>query len=130
MRFFCGLTVPVLRILVDRDMEARTRALPTQYKLAPPLLPRFDNGLLYKFTPGRVCNARDLGREPVWRAVATRLGEWHSLLPLPDKNRDKECNIWTVLQQWVDALPMDTLDELATKAKLAKELHRSLADLG
>ena len=111
-------------------MEARTHALLTQYKLAPPLLAHFENGFLYKFTPGRVCNARELGREPVWRAVATRLGEWHALLRLPDKNRDKECAIWTVLQQWVDALPMDTSEESARKDRLAKELHRSLADLG
>ena len=62
------------KILEHHNMEARTHALPTQYKLAPPLLSRFEKGLLYRFAPGRVCNARDLGREPVWRAVTTGLG--------------------------------------------------------
>ena len=117
-------------ILVDRDMEARTHALLTQHKLAAPLLARFENGLLYRFAPGRACKPEDIGREFVWRAVAARLGEWHALLPLPEKHGDQQRNIWTVLQQWVDALPTDTSNARTTKERLGKELCKSLSDLG
>jgi len=71
-------------ILIDRDTEATTHALLAERGLAPPLLARFNNGLLYGFLPGRVCTPRDLLKEPVWRAVAVRLGEWHARLPLPN----------------------------------------------
>ena len=69
-------------ILVDRGMEMTTHELLAENGLAAPLLARFDNGLLSRFLSGHVCTAYDLVREPVWRAVAARLGEWHAVLPL------------------------------------------------
>jgi ethanolamine kinase len=69
-------------ILIDRDREAKSHALLAERGLAPPLLARFENGLLYRFIQGRVCTPQDLISEPVWRAVARRLGEWHSSLPI------------------------------------------------
>ena len=71
-------------VLIDWEMEVTTHQLLSERGLAAPLLARFANGLLYKFLPGHVCTAWDLQREPVWRAVAARLGEWHAKLPLPD----------------------------------------------
>ena len=53
-----------------------------QNDLAPPLLARFQNGLLYRFIPGRVCKPEDLRRESIWRGVARKLGEWHGILPV------------------------------------------------
>lgn len=53
-----------------------------QHGLAPPLLARFENGLLYEYIQGHVCSPQDLTREPVWRGVARRLAEWHALLPI------------------------------------------------
>ena len=116
-------------ILVDRDMEARTHTLLTQQGLAAPLLARFQNGLLYKFSPGRVCTAQDLRRESIWRAVAARLGEWHARLPLPKQEPGNERNIWTVLKQWVAALPADESEEDKRKKTLEEELQRSMVEL-
>lgn len=61
--------------------EFASHCLLAQYNLAPPLLARFQNGLLYNFIQGRVCTSSDLRREPVWRGIARRLGEWHAVLP-------------------------------------------------
>ena len=116
-------------ILVDRDMEARTHTILTQQGLAAPLLARFQNGLLYKFTPGRVCTAQDLSEESIWPAVAAKLGEWHARLPLPKQELGNERNIWTVLKQWVAALPDDELEEDKRKKTLEKELQRSMVEL-
>lgn len=69
-------------ILIDRDREARSHALCAQRGLAPPLLARFQNGLLYRYIIGQVCTPQDLIKEPVWRAVAKELGEWHARLPI------------------------------------------------
>ncbi|KIV89050.1 hypothetical protein PV10_08663 [Exophiala mesophila] len=69
-------------IIIDRDREATSHALCAQFGLAPTLLARFNNGLLYRYIIGKVCTPKDLIREPVWRAVAERLGEWHSRLPI------------------------------------------------
>ena len=52
------------------------------HNLAPPLLARFQNGMIYRYIPGRVCTPADLREEAVWRGVAARLGEWHASLPI------------------------------------------------
>ncbi len=54
----------------------------SQHKLAPTLLARFQNGLIYRFIRGRVCSPADLTTEPVWRGVARRLAQWHATLPI------------------------------------------------
>lgn len=131
-------------------MEVRTHELLAERGLAAPLLARFENGLLYKFLPGRVCTAHDLVKEPVWRAIAARLGEWHAKLPLSNiddieslrrdrggKEDSNDCitshfhssNIWTVLQQWISALPAKAEKEKDRKATLQKELNRFFGDL-
>ena len=62
--------------------ETISHSLLAQHDLAPPLLARFQNGLLYRFIRGQVCTPSDLRREPVWRGVARSLGEWHGVLPV------------------------------------------------
>lgn len=62
--------------------ETTSHFLLARHKLAPPLLARFKNGLMYRFIRGRVCQSRDLTNELVWRGVARRLAEWHAILPL------------------------------------------------
>lgn len=143
-------------ILIDRDREARSHALCAERGLAPPLIARFNNGLLYRFISGRVCSAQDLTRPAVWQAVARRLGEWHARLPvegLPTRsslrnglnghslNGTTDCqseaittrkptpNIWTVMQKWVKALPSSTAKQQARRDLLQKELERSFHDL-
>ena len=59
-----------------------THLLLASYNLAPEPLARFQNGMIYRFIPGRVCSPADLQSEPIWRAVATRLGQWHATLPV------------------------------------------------
>ena len=137
-------------ILVDRDTEAMTHQLLAQRGLAAPLLARFQNGLLYGYSPGRVCTTQDLAEEDVWRAIAARLGEWHARLPLPSPRasetqdlsttssaqmppyiagRSESPNIWTVIQKWISVLPSRTEVEQAQKAVLQKELERSFNEL-
>ncbi|KAK7714872.1 hypothetical protein SLS57_006943 [Botryosphaeria dothidea] len=69
-------------VLIDRERETRSHSLLARHKLAPPLLARFGNGLLYKFIEGSVCAPPDLRRPEVWRGVARRLGQWHATLPI------------------------------------------------
>ncbi|KAL6251352.1 hypothetical protein RBB50_001560 [Rhinocladiella similis] len=143
-------------ILIDRDREASTHALCADRGLAPPLLARFRNGLLYRYIPGQVCTPQDLIQEPIWRAVARRLGRWHAQLPVSkvkntshDINGHKEngiptehtqalCNpasklptpnIWSVMQKWIHALPHDSPKHKARKELLQHELDRSFNDL-
>ena len=62
--------------------ETISHSLLAQYHLAPPLLARFENGLIYKFIQGCVCTPEDLCREQIRRGVARKLGEWHRVLPV------------------------------------------------
>jgi ethanolamine kinase len=68
-------------LLIDREREAQNHELLMQYHLAPLLLARFHNGMLYKFIRGAVTSPADLRREDIYRAVARRLAEWHAVVP-------------------------------------------------
>ena len=133
-------------VLIDRDREAISHSICAKYGLAPPLLARFQTGLLYRFIPGEVCTPPDLGKEQTYRAIARRLGQWHATLPISAiskvstaKTADGEShglvdrmptpNIWTVMRRWVQALPQGSTKEQTRKAFLEKELERSFKDL-
>lgn len=135
-------------ILIDRDREATSHLTCAKHDLAPPLLARFRNGLLYRYIPGEVCTPQDLIDEKVWRPVARRLGQWHATLPIDslstvngdgheDANgraqgiaaRKPTPNIWTVMRGWVRALPQETAKQQARKSFLEKELDQSFQEL-
>lgn len=62
--------------------ESQSHSLLCKHGLAPELLARFQNGLMYRFIRGQVCNSNDLTKERIWRGVARRLAEWHAILPV------------------------------------------------
>ncbi|GLA26191.1 hypothetical protein CBS147321_4880 [Aspergillus niger] len=69
-------------ILIDRERETSSHALLASHGLAPPLLARFNNGLLYRFLRGRPASPEDLATPCIWRGVARRLAQWHAVLPI------------------------------------------------
>ncbi|CAM1507301.1 Fc.00g069420.m01.CDS01 [Cosmosporella sp. VM-42] len=72
-------------VLIDREREAENHELLMKHKLAPTLLARFQNGMLYRFISGTVAHAQDLSDPPILRAIARRLAQWHATVPcLPD----------------------------------------------
>ncbi|KZF26504.1 kinase-like protein [Xylona heveae TC161] len=153
-------------LLIDRERETASHSLLARHGLAPALLARFQNGLLYKFIRGKPCSSEDLTRPSVWRGVARRLAQWHAVLPVVSVNdvatveaTDDEMplplpgtraprvnkatlstiqgiapgkpvpNIWTVMQQWVLALPAGTEAEKQRQATLQRELERIVKEL-
>jgi ethanolamine kinase len=68
-------------LIIDRDRETQNHELLMQYGLAPKLLARFHNGMLYRFIQGAVTSPADLRRESIWRGVARRLAQWHAVVP-------------------------------------------------
>ncbi|KXG46845.1 Choline/ethanolamine kinase [Penicillium griseofulvum] len=138
-------------ILIDRERETKSHALLASRGLAPPLLARFKNGLLYRFIRGRPCGHQDLVSPPIWRGVARRLAQWHAILPSsgPEPkdvsvaeiagSQDDEITVikprragpsmWAVLQKWVLALPVTTPEQRARRLSLQTELQWVLAIL-
>ncbi|KAJ6091791.1 hypothetical protein N7467_003760 [Penicillium canescens] len=135
-------------ILIDRERETKSHALLASRGLAPPLLARFKNGLLYRFIRGKPCGHLDLVSPPIWRGVARRLAQWHAVLPssgaAPTKDaeasvseiaqsQDDEITViqprrggpsmWEVLQKWVLALPVTTPEQRARRLSLQQELQ-------
>lgn len=126
--------------------EYATHRLLSQHGLAPPIIARFENGLIYHFVPGRPCEPSSLAKEAVWRGVARRLGEWHAILPtsvsqygdqnmfLPhfthhdcrSKNPLYRRSIWAVLQKWISLLP----EEKAPRGALQNEQNRLMKEMG
>lgn len=142
--------------------ETRSHSLLAQYGLAPPLLARFKNGLLYCFIRGHVTSPSDLIRPSVWRGVARRLGQWHAILPIASSADDSQTssssaqdhydvdksegmpkastitpiqprqagpNLWTVMQKWILALPVQTEEQRSRQKTLQTELERTLNEL-
>jgi ethanolamine kinase len=139
-------------VLIDRDCEAASHSVLADHKLAPPLLARFNNGLLYKYIAGNVCSPEDLRRPEIWRGVARRVAEYHATLPISavsslggqsrgrsDNTVDKleavasgkpSPNVWTVMQKWILALPTDTEAKTNRQAELQTELEWLVKELG
>lgn len=138
-------------VLIDRERELRAHNLLANMGLAPPLLARFDNGLMYRFMRGDVCTPEGLRKPEIYRAVAKRLGQWHGCLPisaltatpnLEDAVQSQHCapkdgkltrpapNVWTVTQQWIDALPTGTEEERQRNKLLNDELAWLSTKLG
>ena len=68
--------------MCDPIGETNSHALLASRGLAPALLARFQNGLIYRFIRGKPTTHLDLAQPPVWRGVARRLGQWHAVLPI------------------------------------------------
>lgn len=78
-------------LIIDRARETQNHELLMQHGLAPELLARFENGMLYRFVRGAVTQPEDLRRPDIYRAVARRLAQWHAAVPcLPGKTHVSE----------------------------------------
>ncbi|KAL1874008.1 hypothetical protein VTK73DRAFT_614 [Phialemonium thermophilum] len=68
-------------LIIDRHRETQNHELLSHYGLAPELLARFENGMLYRFIRGTVTTPEDLRLPRIYRAVARRLAQWHGTVP-------------------------------------------------
>lgn len=144
-------------VLIDREREAANHELLMMYDLAPALLARFENGMLYRYVSGTVANHHDLREPSTLRAIARRLGEWHATVPcitdaflksnsvstgfpLPNGNADKNAventapgkaspNVWTTMHKWILALPTGTQAEKDRQSLLLKEMKHLVEQL-
>lgn len=68
-------------VLIDREREAANHELLMKYDLAPELLARFDNGMLYRYVSGSVAQPQHLSDPHILTATARRLAQWHATVP-------------------------------------------------
>lgn len=146
-------------LIIDRARETQNHELLSQHGLAPALLARFENGMLYRFVRGSVTQPEDLRRPGIYLAVARRLAQWHATVPcLPGKTHvsarmNGHCdagmdghrslqeaidvaapgkqapNVWTVMQKWILALPTETEAQKERQAQLQGELKKLVAEM-
>ncbi|KAF1984654.1 kinase-like protein [Aulographum hederae CBS 113979] len=140
-------------VLIDRNREEASHSLLASRGLAPALLARFNNGLLYRYIEGEVCTPADLRRPEIFQAVARRLAEWHAKLPIsaisstegdPFRERANGAtngaesltpgkpvpNVWTVTEKWIAALPATTSAQKSRRDTLQRELAWATKKLG
>lgn len=72
---------PGTELIIDREQEAQNHEMLMRYNLAPELLARFKNGMLYRFIQGSIPSPAELRKQEIWHAVARRLAEWHAVVP-------------------------------------------------
>lgn len=144
-------------VIIDREREAANHELLMKHGLAPELLARFANGMLYRFVPGTVAQAKDLSDPTLIAAVARRLAQWHATVPcLPDSAIKREVpaangsseddssrkamiakaaagkpipNLWSTMQKWILALPTETEQQRERQALLQRELEEMIEKL-
>ncbi|KJZ79112.1 hypothetical protein HIM_01263 [Hirsutella minnesotensis 3608] len=142
-------------VLIDREREAANHELLMRHGLAPALLARFANGMLYRFVPGEVAKPKDLANPEILAAIARRLAQWHATVPcLPDSRAQGENghngtanvdankakimnaapgkpfpNVWTTMQKWILALPTDTDELRERRDRLQRELEEMVRNL-
>ncbi|KID99392.1 Protein kinase-like domain protein, partial [Metarhizium majus ARSEF 297] len=139
-------------VLIDREREAANHELLMRYHLAPQLLARFGNGMLYRFIPGAVAQPKDLADPLILKAIARRLAQWHATVPcIPDSSPRRNSstngdannhalllnaaagkpipNVWTTMQKWILALPTDTESRRERRALLQEELENMVKRL-
>lgn len=139
-------------VLIDREREAANHELLMRYHLAPQLLARFGNGMLYRFIPGAVAQPKDLADPLILKAIARRLAQWHATVPcIPDSSLRRNSstngdannhalllnaaagkpipNVWTTMQKWILALPTDTESRRERRALLQEELENMVKRL-
>ncbi|KAK4131934.1 kinase-like protein [Trichocladium antarcticum] len=68
-------------VIIDRQRETQNHELLMRHGLAPELLARFENGMMYRFIQGTVTHPEDLRKPIIYKAVARRLAEWHAVVP-------------------------------------------------
>ncbi|KFY93718.1 hypothetical protein V498_04297 [Pseudogymnoascus sp. VKM F-4517 (FW-2822)] len=68
-------------LIIDRERETQNHELLMGHGLAPQLLARFNNGMVYRYISGSVTAPGDLRNRDVYTAVAKRLAQWHAVVP-------------------------------------------------
>ncbi|KAK4192659.1 kinase-like domain-containing protein [Podospora australis] len=68
-------------LIIDRLRETQNHELLMRYGLAPELLARFENGMMYRFIQGSPTHPEDLRKPAIYNAVAQRLAQWHAVVP-------------------------------------------------
>ncbi|KAJ8125664.1 hypothetical protein O1611_g7973 [Lasiodiplodia mahajangana] len=130
-------------VIIDRLRETQNHELLMKHGLAPTLLARFDNGMMYRFIRGQACHPADLRKPSIYLAVARRIAQWHATVPcLPESGTGSNGitshsrnpsldsfvsgkpapNTWTVMQKWIRALPTKTEAQRTRQSELQKEL--------
>ncbi|KAK4226928.1 kinase-like domain-containing protein [Podospora fimiseda] len=68
-------------LIIDRLRETQNHELLMKHGLAPELIARFDNGMMYRFIRGTPTQPEDLRKPIIYKAVAHRLAQWHAVVP-------------------------------------------------
>jgi ethanolamine kinase len=146
-------------VIIDRRRETLNHELLMRHGLAPELLARFNNGIMYRFIRGSVSHPEDLRKPAIYKAVAQRLAQWHVAVPcIPGKTGHSRKtsrsdpssmmgeqefqqtidniapgkpspNVWTVMQKWIFALPTETEAQRTRQARLQTELTKLVGEL-
>ncbi|POS73611.1 ethanolamine kinase [Diaporthe helianthi] len=100
-------------LIIDRARETQNHELLSRHGLAPELLARFNNGMMYRFIKGSVTHPEDLRRPEIYLAVARRLAQWHATVPCLSGK--------THISDKMDVHCVDRLDGAASKHATLQE---------
>ncbi|GAP90466.1 putative choline ethanolamine kinase [Rosellinia necatrix] len=137
-------------VIIDRLRETQNHELLMKHGLAPTLLARFGNGMMYRYIQGKPCQPADLREPSIYLAVSRRIAQWHATVPCIHEAEPKSNgvvngshgsslesvapgkpvpNTWTVMQKWIRALPTKTEAQRARQSELQKELSWLVEEL-
>ncbi|CAF0957644.1 unnamed protein product [Adineta steineri] len=78
-------------VFIDRNVELNAISILSKYELAQPILLQFNNGIIYKFIPGKICSRDDIRDINIASFIALQMAQYHSI-PLRN-HKQKPCLI-------------------------------------
>ncbi|OLL21814.1 Ethanolamine kinase 2 [Neolecta irregularis DAH-3] len=88
-------------ILIDRSREVENLLKLNAAGLAPELIVQFENGLVYRFIPGRILSTEELPRYA--SEIACHLHKWHEL------ETSKSSLLWDTITIWLKQVPDESV---------------------
>ncbi|RLV92500.1 Ethanolamine kinase 1 [Spathaspora sp. JA1] len=119
-------------LIIDRHREFISHLMLNSIGLAPPVYARFKNGLVYGYLSGRSLEPVELGQDWVYPLIGQQLGNLHrtldyrlidqgvqkirtlrkrrkSSIASSDGKKRYIGNIWQLLEEWIDIVPINPL---------------------
>ncbi|CAG8805649.1 27209_t:CDS:2, partial [Dentiscutata erythropus] len=93
-------------VIIDRKREIMTIRYLSKLGLVRPVYCRFNNGIVYGYTPGRALSVPDMSNQRICLLIAEHMAVWHKV----NFSNEKESTLFPVLWKWLREVPKSYID--------------------
>ncbi|CAG8648629.1 10586_t:CDS:2 [Cetraspora pellucida] len=116
-------------VIIDRVMETTNIVSLSKHGLVREVYCRFNNGIVYGYTPGRALSVPDMSNQHICLLIAEHMAVWHKV----NISNENESSLFPVLWKWLKEVPRSyadpKTDEKFQKNFKLEELFNELTNL-